>query len=54
MEVMTAAAERDLGRVIASAASGDEIAFDRIVATHHGEMHRVCVFISTPLGPVVS
>jgi RNA polymerase sigma factor (sigma-70 family) len=45
MEVMTGAADRELNGVIASAATGDGVAFGRIVAEHHGEMHRVCMFV---------
>lgn len=42
---MTGAIDRDLSGAIASAAAGDEIAFGRIVAAYHAEMHRVCVFV---------
>jgi RNA polymerase sigma-70 factor (ECF subfamily) len=45
MEAMTGTFERDLGRSIASAAAGDEIAFGQIVMAYHAEMHRVCVFV---------
>jgi RNA polymerase sigma factor (sigma-70 family) len=45
MEAMTRTADHDLTEVIASAVAGDDVAFARIVATHHGEMHRVCAFI---------
>jgi RNA polymerase sigma-70 factor (ECF subfamily) len=45
MDVMADAVELELNRVVASAASGDEVAFGQIVAAHHGEMHRVCVFV---------
>jgi RNA polymerase sigma factor (sigma-70 family) len=45
MEALTGAFDRDLPNAIASAAAGDEVAFGRIVAAYHGEMHRVCVFV---------
>lgn len=45
MEVMTGAIDRRLDGDIASAAKGDEIAFGRIVAAFHADMHRVCVFV---------
>jgi RNA polymerase sigma-70 factor (ECF subfamily) len=45
MEVMTGAIDRRLDGDIASAAKGDEIAFGRLVAAFHADMHRVCVFI---------
>jgi RNA polymerase sigma-70 factor (ECF subfamily) len=45
MEVMTGAIDRRLSGDIASAAKGDEIAFGRIVAAFHADMHRVCVFV---------
>ena len=34
-----------MGRTVASAVAGDEVAFARIVSTHHGEMYRICVFV---------
>ena len=43
---MTKAATGDLSGIIASAAAGDEVAFGRIVAAHHGEMIRICVTVS--------
>ena len=42
---MTGAFDRELDGVVASAAQGDEIAFSRIVAAYHADMHRVCVFV---------
>ena len=42
---MTGAFDRELDGVVASAAQGDEIAFGRIVAAYHADMHRVCVFV---------
>ncbi len=35
MEALTRMANQDHGDVIASAAAGDEIAFQRIIAEHH-------------------
>jgi RNA polymerase sigma factor (sigma-70 family) len=46
MGVMAEATERDLRRIVASAAAGDEVAFGRIVAAYHGEMLRICVAIA--------
>ncbi len=43
---MTRTADRDFPRVVASAASGDEVAFARLVAQFNGEMHRVCVVVA--------
>ena len=43
---MTKAAAGELARVVASAASGDEVAFARIVAACNGEMYRVCVVVA--------
>jgi RNA polymerase sigma factor (sigma-70 family) len=45
MEVMTGTADHDIAQAVASAVAGDEVAFARIVSAHHGEMHRVCVFV---------
>jgi RNA polymerase sigma factor (sigma-70 family) len=45
MEVMTGAINRRHDGDIASAAKGDEVAFGRIVAAFHSDMHRVCVFV---------
>ena len=45
MEVMTGAIGREARGDLASAAKGDEVAFGRIVAAHHADMHRVCVFV---------
>ena len=42
---MAQAAGKELRGVIASAAAGDEVAFARIVAAHHEDMRRVCVFV---------
>lgn len=43
---MTEAVRGELHRTIDSAASGDEVAFGRIVAEHHDHMRRVCRFIT--------
>lgn len=42
---MTRAADPDAGAVIALAASGDDVAFARIVAAHHEDMRRVCAVV---------
>ena len=39
-------AQRDHSDVIASAAAGDEIAFQRIIAEHHDDMRRVCTYVT--------
>ena len=46
MGAMTGTAERDLAGMVQSAAEGDEVAFGRIVAAHHDDMRRVCLFIT--------
>lgn len=46
MEVMTEAVRGRLHRAVASAATGDEVAFGEIVAEHHDYMRRVCRFIT--------
>ena len=43
---MTGTADSDVAAVVATAARGDEVAFGRIVAAHHDDMRRVCVFIT--------
>jgi len=45
MEAMTGIADHELTQALASATAGDDVAFVRIVAAHHGEMHRICAFI---------
>ena len=42
-------ATRQQAEVMASAVAGDEIAFRRIIAAHHAEMHRVCACIAGDL-----
>ena len=44
MEALTRMAQRDHGDVIAAAAAGDEIAFQRIIAEYHDDMRRVCSY----------
>jgi len=46
MEAMARTVDQELLETVASAASGDEIAFARIVAAYNGEMHRVCVVVA--------
>ncbi len=43
---MVRAIDTDLGGTVASAVAGDDLAFERIVATHHEDMRRVCVVMS--------
>ena len=43
---MTEAVRGELHGTVASAASGDEVAFGRIVGAHHDDMRRVCRFIT--------
>jgi RNA polymerase sigma-70 factor (ECF subfamily) len=49
MEVVTRMATRSRADVVASATAGDEIAFRQLIATHHEEMRRVCVYIAGDL-----
>ena len=46
MEALTRMAQPDRGDVLASAAAGDEIAFQRIIADHHDDMARVCSYVT--------
>jgi len=46
MEAVTRLAQHDAGDLIASAAAGDEFAFRRIIAAHHDDMRRVCVYVA--------
>ena len=39
-------AQSDRSDVIASAAAGDEVAFQRIIAEHHDDMRRVCTYVT--------
>jgi RNA polymerase sigma-70 factor, ECF subfamily len=49
MGAMTQTAGRQDAGLIASAAAGDEIAFRRLIATHHEDMRRVCAYIAGDL-----
>lgn len=49
MEVVTNMATGRRSDVLASAVAGDEVAFRRIIATHHAEMRRVCAYIAGDL-----
>lgn len=42
---MAGTAEQDLGSIVESAAEGDEIAFERIVAAYQDQMYCVCVVV---------
>ena len=46
MEALTRMATRQQSDTLASAAAGDEIAFQHIITAHHEEMRRVCLAIS--------
>lgn len=50
MDVMPSAADKDLAGVVATAATGDEVAFARIVDAYHDDMRRVCAFITRDMG----
>ena len=45
MEAMTRPVGHELSTLLSSAASGDEVAFGRIVSTHHEEMYGICMVI---------
>ena len=45
MALATDAVDEGALRLVARAASGDEAAFAQIVATHHGDMSRVCYLV---------
>ncbi|MGD8486489.1 MAG: sigma-70 family RNA polymerase sigma factor [Chloroflexota bacterium] len=45
VETMTEAAAPNARTLITRAASGDEVAFARIVAAHHEDMRRVCAIV---------
>ena len=47
---MPSAADKDLAAVVATAATGDDIAFARIVDAYHDDMRRVCAFITRDMG----
>ena len=46
MEAMAGTAERELARIVASAADGDPVAFGQIVAAYHDDMVRVCMYVA--------
>lgn len=46
MEAATGSARYETGDLIASAAAGDEYAFRCLIAAHHDDMRRVCVFVT--------
>jgi RNA polymerase sigma factor (sigma-70 family) len=46
MEAVTRLTQPDTGDLVASAAAGDEFAFRRIIAAHHDDMRRVCVYVA--------
>ena len=46
MEAVTRMATRQQADTLASAAAGDEIAFQHIIDTHHEDLRRVCQAIS--------
>ena len=43
-------AQPDRADVLASAAAGDEIAFQRLIAEHHDDMRRVCSYVIAGTG----
>lgn len=45
MGAMAGSVEQDLGRIVESAAEGDEIAFGRIVAAYQDQMYCLCVVL---------
>jgi RNA polymerase sigma factor (sigma-70 family) len=46
MAVMTSSAAHEPSALIASAAAGDQVAFESIVNAHHEDMRRVCVVVA--------
>ena len=46
MGAMTRTASRQHAGVLAAAAAGDEVAFRRLIAAHHDDMHRVARYIT--------
>jgi RNA polymerase sigma-70 factor, ECF subfamily len=46
MEALTRMADRERGESLASATSGDEVAFRKIIGAHHDDMRRVAVYIT--------
>ena len=49
MGAMTQTVRGQDAGLIASAAAGDEIAFRRLIATHHEDMRRVCAYVAGDL-----
>jgi RNA polymerase sigma factor (sigma-70 family) len=45
MGAMAGTAEQDVGRIVESAAEGDEVAFGRIVAAYQEQMYCICVVV---------
>lgn len=50
MDAMPSAADKDLAGVVAMAATGDDVAFARLVDAYHDDMRRVCAFITRDMG----
>ena len=50
MHAMPSAADKDLADIVATAVTGDDIAFARIVDAYHDDMRRVCAFITRDMG----
>jgi RNA polymerase sigma-70 factor, ECF subfamily len=50
MHAMPSAADKDLADIIATAVTGDDVAFARIVDAYHDDMRRVCAFITRDMG----
>jgi RNA polymerase sigma-70 factor (ECF subfamily) len=46
MDAMPSVADEDLAGIVATAATGDDFAFARIVDAYHDDMRRVCAFIT--------
>ena len=46
MEALTRMVQPDRTDVLRSAAAGDEIAFQRLIAEHHDDMRRVCSYVT--------
>ena len=50
MHAMPIAADQDLADIVATAVTGDDVAFARIVDAYHDDMRRVCAFITRDMG----
>ena len=46
MEALTRMAQPDRSDVLSSAAAGDEIAFQRLIAEYHDDVRRVCSYVT--------